>query len=145
MRSMRDRYRFVLGMRARALLGAAVLLAALSGCSHELGCDIDGVSRDLGGAGLMDCGIASSDIDAMDKCAVANFRADKTFRALYEKKGGSLEGIVHAAGGKYYALRAAADGRDVERAQCKSASIVTMDGRTYVQCDKPAAFSKACD
>jgi hypothetical protein len=138
------RYRFVVGLRAdRVLLGAACALLLCS-CSNDLGCDLDGVTRDLGGTGLMDCGIARSDVSAVDACAVQSFRARATFRAVYEKKDGSLQGVIHAAGDKYYAIRTSTDGGDVESAECKGASIVTEDSRTFVECDKPGAFSKAC-
>lgn len=138
------RYRFVLAMRAdRVLLGAACALLLCS-CSNDLGCDLDGVTRDLGGSGLMDCGIARSDVSAVDACAVESFEMRATFRAVYEKKDGSLQGVVHAAGDKYYAIRASSDGGDVERAECKGASIVSQNGRTFVQCDKPGTYSKAC-
>lgn len=138
------RWRFVVAMRAdRVLFGAACALWLCS-CTNHLGCDVDGVTRNLGGTGLMDCGIARSQVSAVDACAVQNFRARATFRALYEKKDGSLEGIIHAAGDKYFAIRTDVDGGDVESAECKSGSVVTDNGRTFVQCDKPGAFSAAC-
>jgi hypothetical protein len=146
MRNMpRERYRFVVAMRSDRVLLAAACALLLCSCADELGCDVDGVTRDLGGTGLMDCGIARSDIDAVDKCAVGSFRRRDTFRALYEKKDGSLSGIVHAAGDEYYAVRASSDGDQVERAQCEGASIVSKDGRSFVQCDKPGPFTKACN
>jgi hypothetical protein len=142
------RHPIVFAMRARRVLVVAGLLCPLLGCADQLGCDLDGVSRGLGGAGLIDCGIASkdtSDTSTVDRCAVTSFQTRATFRAIYEQKDKSLEGIVHAAGDKYYALRASPSGDAVERAQCKSASITTDGSRTFVACEKPGAYAKACN
>jgi hypothetical protein len=145
MRNVRlRRYRFVVAMAGDRVLLAAACALCLCSCSTDLGCDLDGVTRDLGGTGLMDCGIARAQVSVVDDCAVKAFRARSTFRALYEKKDGSLQGVVHAAGDKYYAIRTATDGGDVESAECKGGSITTQNGRTFVQCDEPGMFTKAC-
>jgi hypothetical protein len=132
-------------MRAQRVRLAAAAACAVIGCAHELGCDLDGVTRSLGGPGLMDCGIASSsDTSAVDDCAVTQYEMRGTFRAIYENKNKTLQAVVHAAGDKWYALRATASGDGVERTECKGGSIVTEGTRAYVQCDKPGTFAPAC-
>ena len=138
-------------LRGGARFGAALVCTfasaaiVLSACANSLGCDLDGISRDLGGAGLMDCGIASDDTSNVDACAVTAFRMRSTFRAIYEQPDGSLQAIVHAAGDSYYLLRASKSGDSVERADCQSASLASEGTRQFVQCEKPSAFREACD
>lgn len=128
------------------VVGATSLCAAISGCASELGCDLHGVTRKLGGVGLMDCGLGEQDnTSVVDRCAVNAFTARLTFRALYERSDGSLEAIVHGAGGHYYALRAAADGDAVQQADCEGAEIVTDGSRKYVRCEGRGDFEPACD
>jgi len=138
------RHWFALRMPAYRVLLASASAAGMLGCANQHGCDIGGVSRDLGGTGLIDCGIAGSDPSDVDACAVSAFMMRSTFRAIYEKKDGSLQGVIHAAGDTYYALRASAKGDAVQYAQCKSGSVVDQGTRTLVQCDKPGAYVAAC-
>ena len=134
-------------MQLRAwLLSAGCAWVGLAGCAGDLGCDLDGTTRELGGAGLIDCGLAErGNTGVVDRCAVTAFMRRDTFRALYERKDGSLEAVLHAAGGRYYSLRASAAGDDVTRADCKGASVAAEGSRTFVQCDDPGEFRKACD
>jgi hypothetical protein len=134
-------------------LGVVVALAPLIlgplGCSGETECNIDSQSRALGGAGLIDCGIASADdppeiFDRVDSCAVEAYQARGTFRALYENQDGTLKGTVHSAGGNFYLLRAGTDDDHVDRADCEGAHVVVEDGRTYVHCDSPSEFERIC-
>jgi hypothetical protein len=118
----------------------------VAGCANDLGCDLDGVSRDVGGTGLMDCGIAKPDkTDTVDRCAVTAFGRGQTFRAIYEQDDESVEAVVHGSGDHYYLLHSSAGGDHVERADCKSASIVDEGSRRFVQCEHPSAFRPACD
>lgn len=134
-------------MRGDATLLPMVIVAlGLAGCANDLGCDLDGVSRDVGGPGLMDCGIAHpDDTDVVDRCAVTAFGRGETFRAIYEQSDDSVEAVVHGAGDHYYSLRSSSSGDHVERADCKGGSIVEDGSRRFVQCDRPSAFRKACN
>jgi hypothetical protein len=131
---------------------AVVALASLFGtfgCGGETECNIDSQSRALGGAGLIDCGIASADdppdiFARVDRCGVEAYQALGTFRALYENEDGTLEATVHAAGGTFHLLRAEADDAQVDRADCEGAHVVVEDGRTYVHCDQPGEFRRVC-
>jgi hypothetical protein len=142
---MRSRLGWKFGAREFGLVVAWSALA-LGGCASELGCDLNDSTRDLGGAGLMDCGLAEyGDTDTVDTCAVREHGARGTFRAIYERKDGSLEAVVHAAGDRYYLFRADADGDHVKRAECESASVVTDGDREFVECDSHGEFRAVCD
>jgi hypothetical protein len=134
-------------------IGVVAALAPLCfgalGCGGQTECNIDSQSRALGGAGLIDCGIASADdppdiFDRVDSCAVEAYQARGTFRALYQNQDGTLEGTVHSAGGTFHLVRSQADDAQVDRADCEGAHVVVEDGRTYVHCDSPGEFERIC-
>lgn len=133
-------------MGSRARFGhAALLVAALSGgvgCAEDE-CNIDEYTRDLGGIGVMDCGLAGDDTSAVDECALTAYRGRKTFRALYENEDGDLEAIVHAAGGTYHLVREA--GSMLEQADCKGGQEEVTDDRRRVGCDGQGAFETVCE
>jgi hypothetical protein len=139
--------------RKHRWIGVVIALAPLCfgafGCNGKTECNIDSQSRALGGAGLIDCGIASADdpsdiFDRVDSCAVEAYQARGTFRALYENEDGTLEGTVHSAGGTFHLVRAPADDAHVDQADCDGAHVIVEDGRTYVHCDSPTAFARIC-
>lgn len=125
---------------------AAWAIGFVAGCAGDLGCDLDGTTRKLGGSGLMDCGLAEKgNTTDVDRCAVTAEQSRTTFRAIYVRKDGSLEAVVHGAGDHYYLLRASSDGDEVKRADCEGASVVTDGTRQFVECDEPGEFRKACE
>lgn len=119
---------------------------ALVGCNDGTECNINSASRMLGGPGVIDCKVASAGESSqyVDTCAVETYNARGTFRALYERDDGTLDAIVHAAGDTYHILRMRAEANSVEQADCEGAHVVSVDGRTYVQCDDPTPFRVLC-
>lgn len=117
------------------------------GCADDDACDLGDISRELGGVGLIDCGISDSaeDTAAVDRCAVSAYAGGSTFRAVYERAQGGLEAIVRVAGGDYLVLRQSDDGGSVERADCASARVVDEAGRTYVECVDRGEFDPVCE
>jgi hypothetical protein len=127
------------------ILPLLLLCCGALGCGGQSECNIDAASRALGGAGIIDCRIAFIDeAAAVDQCAVETYQANGTFRALYELEDGTIEAIVHAAGGRFHMLVATADNTQVEQADCEGAHVRYAQGRTYVQCDDPAPFQRVC-
>jgi len=127
-----------------ALLAIWVGVQGWAGCASKDDCNIETQTRDLGGAGLMDCGLASTDdTHTVDACAVAAFAGRNTFRAIYERSDGTLEALVHAAGDAYLTLRESPDG--IERRDCKSAHVVDDADRSYVECVEPSAPTIVCN
>ncbi|MDD9934339.1 MAG: hypothetical protein OXT09_12090 [Myxococcales bacterium] len=127
---------------------ALVLLAAstaLVGCSSDDGCDLDDYTRDQGGFGLMDCGLAFDDTSAVDACAVMALRQGGTFRALYETEDGGLEAIVHTSEGVYIQVRTPADGASLEQTPCEDGILIEEDGRSYVGCFEPGEAELVCE
>jgi hypothetical protein len=129
-----------------ALAAIAGLASAASSCAGEDECEFDSVTRDVGGVGLIDCGIASiEDTSEVDECAVSAYQAGQTFRAIYEQEDDGLEAIVHAAGGTYHLVRLSGDDRRITRAECAGASFVQEAVRRTIACDEPGPFSAACE
>ena len=129
---------------ARSLLVLTALAALVTGCATDDDCTLEARSRELGGAGLMDCGLASTDdTGTVDRCAVAAFKARSTFRAIYERKDGMLEALVHAAGDAYLTLRETSSG--LERRDCAGAHVVEDAGRSYVECVEPSDPVAECN
>jgi hypothetical protein len=122
-----------------------MLTFVLAACGGDQECEIDAVSRDLGGAGLLDCGIApEDDTRTVDACAVMAHRSRQTFRALYERGEGRIEGIVHAVGDTYHLLRVTGDGA-IARADCSGARVAQDGTRSHVVCDGDPAFEAVCE
>jgi hypothetical protein len=122
----------------------AAWLSAGSACGGSDDCEFDSVLRDVGGVGLTDCGIAAvDDTGEVDACAVNAYRADQTFRAIYEQDDGGLRAVVHAAGGSYHVVTLAEDG-SIARAQCEGGVLVQESGRRYIECDEPGEFRNVC-
>jgi hypothetical protein len=137
-------YSMVAGLMAVAAI--AGLAIAASSCAGEDECEFDAVTRDTGGVGLIDCGIAPfEDPSEVDECAVDAYQAGQTFRAIYEQEDRGLEAIVHAAGGTYHLVRLSGDGQRITRADCAGATFIQEDGRRTVACDRPGPFSAACE
>lgn len=135
----------------RALAGAAAwaivawLPSTGSGCGGDDDCEFDNVLRDIGGVGLMDCGIASEDDTSdVDDCAVDAYRANQTFRALYEQDDGGLRAIVHAAGDSYHVVTLSGEDGSIARAECEGGVLVQENGRSYVDCADPEPFRDVC-
>lgn len=128
----------------RALLGFSALLALAGACAEDE-CDFNSATRDVGGIGLMDCGIAGEDTSAVDSCAVMAHRQGAIFRAIYETEEGGLEAIVHGSDGEYSLLRIPAPNGPVERADCAGAEVVDEAGRTRVSCVNPGPFAVVCE
>ena len=115
-----------------------------AGCGEDE-CELDAVTRRLGGAGLIDCGLATDDPSAVDNCAVRENAAGSTFRALYEREDGGVDVIMRVAGGDYVALqRVPEDGR-IERASCDGGRIANSSGRRFVECIDRGEFSLVCE
>ena len=123
-----------------ALLGVASLVCF--GCNNDP-CDISVVSRDLGGPGLMDCGVAAAVGASANQCAVDALRQDHTFRVFTEAADGELEGIVHAAGGEFFAQRTR--GARVEQAACGGAEVVGASGAQRVECTGAGDYEVVCE
>jgi len=134
--------------RATGLMALAAMVCASSGagCGGENECEFEAITREVGGVGLMDCGIASrDDTSEVDDCAVSAYQANHTFRAIYEQADDGLEAIVHAAGDTYHLIRLSGDGRSITRADCEGGLFVQEDGRRYIACDEPGSFRAACE
>jgi hypothetical protein len=134
----------------RAVVGAMVLALSvgslLAGCGGDDECEFDAVTRDIGGVGLTDCGIADRDDPSeVDECAVSAYRGNQTFRAIYEQDDDGLEAIVHAAGDSYHLVRLSGEDGTITRADCAGGQFVSEDGREYIACDEPGPFSVACE
>jgi len=124
------------------------LLAAngsvLAGCSGDDSCDIESYTRELGGSGLTDCGLARpGNPDVVDGCAVMAHNQNKTFRALYANAEGEVEGLVYSSDRKLYDVRSV--GSTIERATCEGAVVIKDDGRVYVECDSPGERDVVCE
>lgn len=129
------------GRMRRIIAWPCLLIVSCAGGDE---CELDAVSRDVGGTGLIDCGIASpTDSSSVDRCALTAYRGNNTFRAIYEREDGGLEAFVHAAGGSYHLLRLAPDG-NIERADCDGAVVVQEGARSYVSCEEPSEFEVVC-
>jgi hypothetical protein len=121
-------------------------LLSASGCGGGDDCDFEAETRAAGGAGVMDCGLArEDDTEIVDRCAVSARAGDRTFRALYEQPDGSLQALIHAAGGGYLVLRTPAQGGLIERADCESSAVVQRDGRSLVECTGMGPFEAICE
>lgn len=137
-------------MARRVLFLSAALAAGAwssigSGCGGGDDCEFDSVLREVGGVGLMDCGIADvGETREVDSCAVRAHQADHTFRAIYEQDDGGLRAIVHAAGDTYHEVTLSPDG-SIVRAQCAAAVLVQESGRSYIDCDDPEEPRTVCE
>ena len=124
----------------------AMTVSAGSSCGGDDECEFDRVLRDIGGAGLIDCGIADfQDTAEVDACAVEAHAANQTFRAIYEQEDGELQGIVHASGDSYHLVTLAADGRTIARAECEDGLYTQAGARTYINCVDPGPFRTVCE
>ena len=115
-----------------------------AGCDEDE-CELDAVTRRLGGAGLIDCGLATDNPSDVDRCAVSANRAGSTFRALYEREDGGVDVIMRIAGGDYIALQLVPDDGRIERASCASGRIATSSGRSFVECVDRGDFTLVCE
>jgi hypothetical protein len=123
----------------------ALALPTLAACGGDDECEFNSVTRDVGGSGLVDCGIAHvDDTGSVDRCAVTAFTSNNTFRALYEQEDGDLLALVHAAGDTYHLLRLSEDGR-IEQADCSGGSVQQEGTRSFVRCDDPSNFELVCE
>src|SRR5262249_33466383 len=138
------RYRLHLAAVCQCCLLGALAGLADSGCGDEASCDLGAITRDLGGVGLIDCGVANAETADVDRCAVAAYRDGSTFRAIYERDDGRLQALVRAAGGDYLVLRQA-DDDSITRAECNGAQVVADGGRTYVECVDRGPFTTVCE
>jgi hypothetical protein len=127
----------------RLALPACLLLVA---CGDEDSCDLDAYTRDQGGFGLMDCGIASAgETSAVDACAEMAQRQGVTFRAIYETDDGGLEALVYTSDDEYIQVRTPADGSTLEQERCGSGVLTQETGRTYVSCLDPGEPEVVCE
>lgn len=103
------------------------------------------MTRRLGGAGLIDCGLATmDDPSVVDRCAVTAHGDGSTFRALYEREDGGVDVIMRVAGGDYVALQLVAEDGSIESANCDEGRIAVSDGRRFVECADRGDFSVVC-
>lgn len=115
-----------------------------AGCGDDA-CELDAVTRNLGGAGLIDCGLATmDDPGVVDRCAVTAHGDGSTFRALYERGDGGVDVIMRIAGGDYVALQLVGDDGRIERANCDEGRIAVRGARRYVECVDRGEFSIVC-
>jgi hypothetical protein len=124
---------------------AVVCLFALTGlgCGEDE-CELNAVTRELGGAGLVDCGLATGDSSDVDRCAITAHRNGSTFRALYEREDGGVDVIMRIAGGDYVALRLVPEERRIEQATCDGGRVTVSGGRSYVECEGRGEFGLVC-
>ena len=128
----------------RSAIALVISALALASCNGDDDCNIETQSRELGGAGLQDCGIAhGSNASIVDRCAVDAYAMNATFRALYELDDGRLQAIVHAAGDSYFLLREG-EGGGVERADCADGVVANQDGRRFIDCQDAGEFEPIC-
>jgi hypothetical protein len=127
---------------ACAVLSALAVTAA--GCGEDE-CELDAVSRRLGGTGLIDCGLAVGDPEDVDRCAVVAHGGGSTFRALYQREDGGVDAIMRVAGGAYVVLRFDAESGRIERADCEDGRITVGDGRTFVDCVDQSDYALVCE
>ena len=124
----------------------ATCAAGSAGCGEDE-CELDAVTRRLGGACLIDCGLATGDPSEVDSCAVRENGAGSTFRALYEREDGGVDVIMRVAGGDYIALQLLPEDGRIERASCARGRVVTdmVSGRRFVECVDRGEFALVCE
>ncbi len=120
-----------------------LLAPAGLGCGDDE-CELNAVTRKLGGVGLIDCGFATGDSNDVDRCAITAHRGGSTFRALYEREDGGVDVIMRIAGGAYVALRLVPEDRSIEQASCDGGRVTVSGSRSYVECEGRGEFSLVC-